>query len=425
MTAPAAGTAEQIVDTTTFRTGPSLGPRHLALTPSTPAADLSRPLDTLTHADEQEKGYLSAPDSDDPVWRPRLLVLVPAYNEEASIGRTLDGLMLQSRPADQIVVIPNGCTDQTAWIARQYPVTVMELPRLEHRKSEALNRAWEKHAFDADVLVCLDADTLLPPNALEVWAREFTDDNDGALGGSSSKFSMQDPGILSRLQKAEFATWTDVALRRGRTTVLAGTGCAIRNSVLHQVAAREDREGPWAYTSQVEDFELTYRIRELGYRCQVSPDVRAYTDSMKTIKALWGQRMKWQVGTVEDLLQLGVNRLTLRDWSQQAAGLLNVLMRLLGILVLGASAALGIFKFVLFWWLVPILFIAVDIKRALRIPHCDWKDIVLAITFLPQEIFMWLRSGWFVASWSAVLMSKITRRRIDRWEAQYTAEEMI
>ena len=54
----------------------------------------------------------------------------------------------------------------------------------------------------------------------------------------------------------------------------------------------------------------------------------------------------------------------------------------------------------------------------------DWKDIVLAAAFFPQEVFMWLRSGWFLASWCAVLKTKITRRRVDRWEAQYTAEEI-
>ncbi|RDV08077.1 glycosyltransferase family 2 protein [Arthrobacter sp. RT-1] len=359
-----------------------------------------------------------------PVSRLRVVVLVPAYNEAASIGATLDGLMRQDRPADLIVVVPNGCTDSTAREARKYPVTVMELPRLEHRKSEALNRAWAEYAYDADVLVCLDADTVLPPNALAAWEAEFSGGEGVLLGGSSSKFTMQDPGLLSRLQKAEFATWTDTALRRGRTSVLAGTGCAINNAVLRQIAARDDREGPWVYTSQVEDFELTYRIRELGYVCQVSPEVRAYTDSMKSIKALWGQRMKWQVGTVEDLLDLGLNRLTLRDWAQQAMGLLGVFLKLLWIAVMVLSLTLGVFQVVLFWWLVPILFVALDIKRALRIPHWDWKDVLIAATFFPQELFMWLRSGWFLASWSAVLTTKITRRRIDRWEAQYTAEEI-
>ncbi|WP_426998428.1 glycosyltransferase [Pseudarthrobacter sp. N5] len=369
-------------------------------------------------------GTHAAAPATDPALLLNVVVLVPAYNEESSIGATLDGLMLQTRPADRIVVIPNGCTDGTAREARKYPVTVMELPRLEHRKSEALNTAWSEFADNADVVICLDADTVLPPNAIEAWAKEFSTEEGALLGGSSSKFTMQDPGFLSRLQKAEFATWTDVALRRGSTSVLAGTGCAINNGVLRQIAARDDRVGPWVYTSQVEDFELTYRIRELGYVCQVSPEVRAYTDSMKTIKALWGQRMKWQVGTVEDLLQLGINRLTLRDWGQQLMGLLSVFLKLLWMAVIIASLVLGVFQFVLFWWLVPILFVALDIKRALRIPHYDWKDIVLAASFFPQEVFMWLRSGWIMASWWAVLATKITRRRVDRWEAQYTAEEI-
>lgn len=351
------------------------------------------------------------------------MVLVPAYNEAASIGATLDALMVQARPADLVVVIPNGCTDSTAEQARKYPVTVLELPRLEHRKSEALNLAWTKYAHDADVVICLDADTVLPPNAVHDWSSEFAAEDRPFLGGSSSKFTMQDPSFLSRLQKAEFAVWTDVALRRGQTSVLAGTGCAINNKVLRQIAARDDREGPWVYTSQVEDFELTYRIRELGYICQVSPDVRAYTDSMKTVRALWGQRMKWQVGTVEDLLSLGINRLTLRDWGQQAMGLLGVLLKALWVAVIVLALSLGVFKVILFWWLIPILFVSLDIKRALRIPHRDWKDVLIAATFFPQEMFMWLRSGWFIASWCAVLTTKITRRRVDRWEAQYTAEE--
>src|SRR5690606_29150871 len=116
-----------------------------------------------------------------------------------------------------------------------------------------------------------------PPNALGDWESQM--DADQTIGGSSSKFTMLAPDILSRIQKAEFATWTQTALDRGETTVLAGTGCCIRNSALREIASRDDRDGPWCYTSATEDFELTYRIRELGYRCVVSPTVRAYTDS--------------------------------------------------------------------------------------------------------------------------------------------------
>ncbi|MFF0945314.1 glycosyltransferase [Kocuria sp. CPCC 205300] len=350
----------------------------------------------------------------------KIVALVPAYNESASIGTTIQAILDQDRPADRVVVIPNGCTDDTAEVARRYPVTVLELPQLEHRKSEALNRAWARYGQDADVVVCVDADTWLPPNAFAEWAGEFTDRP--SLGGSSSKFTMQAPDLLSRLQKAEFATWTDTSLRRGTTHVLAGTGCAISGPALREVAARDDREGPWCYTSATEDFELTYRLRELGYFCQVSPHVRAYTDSMKDLKSLWNQRLKWQVGTIEDLLTFGMNRLTLRDWGQQAMGLMNAALKLLWIVVLVGFAAIGDLQFILFWWLLPLLFVALDVKRAMRIPHRDKTDLLIAASFFPNEAFMWLRAGWFVRSWAEVLASRITNQKTDRWAAQYAAE---
>jgi biofilm PGA synthesis N-glycosyltransferase PgaC len=349
-----------------------------------------------------------------------IVALVPAYNEAASIGSTIEAVLAQSRPADHVVVVPNGCTDNTAEVARRYPVTVMELPRLRHRKSEALNRAWERHARDADLVVCIDADTVLPPNAFADWAEEFAAEE--GLGGSSSKFTMQAPDLLSRLQKAEFATWTDTSLRRGTTHVLAGTGCAISGQALREVAERGDRQGPWCYTSATEDFELTYRIRELGYWCRVSPSVRAYTDSMKDVRSLWNQRLKWQVGTIEDLLTIGVNRLTARDWAQQAMGLLNASLKALWLVVLVGGLLLGELHVAWYWLLPPLLFIALDLKRALRIPHRDAKDLLIAAAFLPNEAFMWLRAGWFVRSWFDVLVSRITDKHIDRWAAQYAAE---
>jgi biofilm PGA synthesis N-glycosyltransferase PgaC len=356
-------------------------------------------------------------------YRPKTVVLIPAHNEEGSIAATIEAVLAQTKMPTMIVVIPNGCTDRTADISRTYPIEVMELPKLAHRKSEALNLAWEKYAVDADIIICLDADTALSPNAIEDWERELV--GDPHVGGSSSKFTMQGPGVLTRLQKAEFSSWTDTALRRGTTHVLAGTGCAISGKALRNVSSRSDREGPWCYTSATEDFELTYRIRELGYICVVSPTVRAYTDSMKTVRALWGQRMKWQVGTVEDLISFGVNRLTLRDWGQQTMGMFGAFLKLLWVFVIvGQLLYFGHLNILWLWFLLPVLFVALEVKRAWRIPHRDWKDIFLAASFFPNEIFMWLRAGWFIRSWFDVILSKITGHTQDRWSAQYKAESV-
>lgn len=364
----------------------------------------------------------------------RIVALIPAYNEAGSIASTIGALLAQDRIPDSIIVIPNGCTDDTAAIARTFGVTVLELPKLEHKKSQALNMAWNMYGKEADVIICLDADTVLPPNAIADWEMEFVNDNSRSarkmrgvrglpLGGSSSKFTMQGKDFLTRLQRSEFARWTDTSLARGWTSVLAGTGCAISGEALRQVVETTDREGPWSYDSQVEDFELTHAIRKLGWRCQVSPTVRAYTDSMKTVRALWGQRMKWQVGTVEDLLSLGVTRLTLMDWWQQVCGMFMAGIRVLWVSIIMLLAFIGELQFQLIWWvIVPILFVSMEVYSALRIPHRDRMDVVLALLIIPSEIFAWLRSAWFVRAWWDVLVSRVTGKRKDRWQLQYAAE---
>lgn len=362
----------------------------------------------------------------------KIIALVPAHKEEESIGATVEALLAQNRVPDQIIIVPNGCKtngsdDQTAEIARSYmgpgiPLEVLEFPqKLKHKKSEALNRAWNLYGRDADIVICLDADTILPVNAVADWEVEMTADE--KLGGSSSKFTMLGGNFWTRLQRSEFAKWTDTALRRGYTTVLAGTGCAISGRALRETVYSTDREGPWSYDSQVEDFELTYQIRKLGYRCHVSPTVRAYTDSMKSLKALWGQRMKWQVGTVEDLLSLGVNKLTLIDWWQQAVGLFMSFVRLLWVAVIVLWASLGALEFNVFWWLlVPLFFTLGEGLMTSRIPHRDKLDVVFGYTIIPAEVFAWVRSAWFVWAWVIVLISLLTGVRKDRWELQYAAE---
>lgn len=350
----------------------------------------------------------------------KIVALIPAHNEAGSIGATVQALLNQVRVPDKIVVLPDNCSDNTAAIAKSLGVRVMETVGNKHKKSGALNYGWRETCQDAEIVICLDADTILPPNAIGDWEKEM--ETKPELGGSSSKFTMQDPGILTRLQKAEFSKWTDTSLRRGYTSVLAGTGCAIRNSALTDIVEMDGREGPWSYGSQVEDFELTYQIRKLGFNCHVSPTVRAYTDSMKSVKTLWNQRMKWQVGTVEDLMSIGFNKLTMLDWSQQALGMVAALSRVLWVTVMIASIAMGVFRLQPLWLLMPLLFIANDLKAANRIPHRDWKDILLAGLLIPQELFCWLRAGWFMKAWYDVLVGKLTGKRKDRWSMQYKAE---
>jgi glycosyltransferase involved in cell wall biosynthesis len=89
----------------------------------------------------------------------QIAVIIPAYNEEAGIGRVLDALLKapDSGPDIEVVVAPNGCTDRTAEVAREHGARVVELPVAS--KTAALNAAdaaaagYPRVYLDADIAV--------------------------------------------------------------------------------------------------------------------------------------------------------------------------------------------------------------------------------------------------------------------------------
>jgi glycosyltransferase involved in cell wall biosynthesis len=56
-----------------------------------------------------------------------LLVVIPAFNEEAVLGRTLDAL-LQEVPSNQVLVVSDGSTDRTSQIVLDKEINLLELP---------------------------------------------------------------------------------------------------------------------------------------------------------------------------------------------------------------------------------------------------------------------------------------------------------
>ncbi|HUR78472.1 MAG TPA: glycosyltransferase family 2 protein [Acidimicrobiales bacterium] len=357
-------------------------------------------------------------------------MLIAAHDEAHSIVATLVALKAQYRKPDRIVVAADNCTDDTVALARQVGgVTVFETKDNAHRKSGALNQAWRRFAQRAEIVVSLDADTILDPTAIGDWEAEFH--ANPVLGGCGSKatFLTNDTmtwreKLLVRLQRSEFAKWNDIALRRGRgTNVLAGTACALNNDALKEVMQRTGRHAPWSTTSMVEDFELTYRIRELGWQAKISATVRAYTDGMTNLRSLWAQRMKWQTGTVEDLMQFGLNKRTRFDWWQQLQGLLVIGMRLGWVALVAVAVFYGVWRWQPLFFVPPAVFVANEVKQARRIPLADRGDIAVAALMIPNELFGYMRAGWFTASWTKVLVRRIFGiAYADGWDRQARAE---
>lgn len=84
----------------------------------------------------------------------KIAVIIPAYNEEERIGVVLDAVT-QAPLIDEIIVVNDGSTDQTAEIVRKYKVTLIDSP-INQGKGAALKKGIE--TTDAEILVFIDAD---------------------------------------------------------------------------------------------------------------------------------------------------------------------------------------------------------------------------------------------------------------------------
>lgn len=119
---------------------------------------------------------------------PSISIIVPAHNEEDYLGKTLAALNGQDYPEYEIVVIANGCTDRTAEVAQDKCHRLVTLKE----KGLGISRNLGARLATGDLLVFLDADTLLDPRALRIIAEQFTERHaGGTLKGQpdSSRFA--------------------------------------------------------------------------------------------------------------------------------------------------------------------------------------------------------------------------------------------
>ena len=102
---------------------------------------------------------------------PRISVVIPAFNRAHLVGDAIRSVLDQDRPADEIIVVDDGSTDETAAVAAAFPVRVV---RQENRGiGGARNRGIEESS--GDLLAFLDSDDLWMPNRLSVQLRRLSE----------------------------------------------------------------------------------------------------------------------------------------------------------------------------------------------------------------------------------------------------------
>ncbi len=283
----------------------------------------------------------------------RVTVLIPAWNEEASIAGTLLSVFRQTVPADRVIVVVNNTTDNTAAVAQAAGAETIIMENNKDKKAGALNYAlelFEPVLGDGDALLVMDADTTLDATFIESALR--TMNSDKLVGGVSSIFvGRESRSVLGNLQQMEYFRYRRDIHRNGdRAFVLSGTASLIRYRAIRQV--REARiEGSllprgssyYDTVSLTEDNELTLALQTLGWTCP-APGATSTTDVMETPAKLIAQRRRWYLGALGNLQHYGWKLpwyLRWVYWRQQLGLLLSVFIFALVVTTWVWSIAMG------------------------------------------------------------------------------------
>jgi cellulose synthase/poly-beta-1,6-N-acetylglucosamine synthase-like glycosyltransferase len=321
-------------------------------------------------------------------------VLIPAHNEAASIGATLDSLGAQDPPPDRVIVVADNCTDATASVARAHGAEVLVTVGNDQKKAGALNQAL-RGLIDGmganDVVLCMDADTVLDDGFLASGIQRFSSDRAlMAIGGLF--YGEPGHGLLGQLQRNEYVRYSrEIRRRRGRVFVLTGTASMFRARALRTVA--ESRGGllPGVHgdvydtVALTEDNELTLAIKSLG-GLMASPDgCRVVTEVMPTWRNLWTQRLRWQRGALENLGAYGPAPTVLRYWAQQIGiGYSVIALSSFWLLILVTVLATDQWVWYPFWIGVGSLFV---LDRVVSVWSGGWKARLLAVLMIPELLY--------------------------------------
>ncbi|MDH3619213.1 MAG: glycosyltransferase family 2 protein, partial [Nitrosopumilus sp.] len=189
---------------------------------------------------------------------PRVSVIIPAYNEEKVIKKTLESMIETHYPRKEIIFVDDGSTDNTLEIARQFKNQITVLKKDNGGKASALNYALVY--AKGEIIVVVDADTIIGRNSLREIVKGFEIDEDVAAVAGNIKVRNR-VNWITKCQALEYLIGIQVIRRAfdafGSITVVPGALGAFKKSFVSDTGAYEKE-------TIVEDFDQTIKLLKAG-----------------------------------------------------------------------------------------------------------------------------------------------------------------
>jgi cellulose synthase/poly-beta-1,6-N-acetylglucosamine synthase-like glycosyltransferase len=249
---------------------------------------LTLPL-VLFHRMREEKAAPSSP------YLPSLSVLIPAYNEEKVLARTLESVIEATYPGKEVILVDDGSTDRTLQIARDFTNRgVKVIHRPNGGKASALN-----HGLlfaRGDIIIIVDADSQVCKSTFIDLVQPLRDPDVAAVAGNIKVLNRVN--WLTKCQALEYIASINIFRRAldvfGSVTVVPGALGAYRREILVS-------GGQYDPDTLVEDFDVTIKALKSGKVVQASNSAVSYTEAPERLVDLVKQRLRWYRGNFQTL----------------------------------------------------------------------------------------------------------------------------
>jgi cellulose synthase/poly-beta-1,6-N-acetylglucosamine synthase-like glycosyltransferase/spore germination protein YaaH/peptidoglycan/xylan/chitin deacetylase (PgdA/CDA1 family) len=230
-----------------------------------------------------------------PDYQPAVSILVPAYNEAKVIDKTINSLLQTNYSNFEIVVVDDGSTDSTYERAMELfkgnpKVKIHQKPN--GGKAQALNFGIEQST--SEIVVVMDADTIIRPDAVFNLIRHFSNPKMGAVAGNAKVGNRIN--LLTNWQALEYVTGQNLDRRAfdllNSISVVPGAIGAWRRDILLSLGGFTD-------DTLAEDADMTLKILRRGYKIEYEENAIALTEAPDTVGAFLKQRFRWMFGTLQ------------------------------------------------------------------------------------------------------------------------------
>ena len=226
-----------------------------------------------------------------------LSVIIPAYNEEKTIGATIQAVLGNGYPMDklEIIVVNDGSTDNTADVVKTYKNVVL-FNKLNSGKADSVNKAIQKskHEFVA----IIDADSYPIKDSLKEIMKYFADEKVGAVTGACMVKNKNN--LLEKCQAMEYVliAWTRKTLDALHSVfVTPGSLSAYRKKAL------EDIGGGFDKNIMTEDIEIAWNLLRHKWKTRMATRAKVFTSAPSKVKPWYNQRIRWNVGGFQTLVK--------------------------------------------------------------------------------------------------------------------------